>query len=69
MFIPSEGNVLMEVDYSQAELRALAYLSQDEFLKDVYISGKDLHDAVAIDMFGEDFTKEERVKAKTINFG
>lgn len=69
MFIPSEGNVLMEVDFSQAELRTLAYLSQDEFLKNVYINDKDLHDEVAIELYGEDFTKEQRVMAKTINFG
>lgn len=69
MFVPSEGNVLMEVDFSQAELRVLAYLSQDEFLKNVYIDDKDLHDEVAIELFGENFTKEQRVKSKTINFG
>lgn len=64
-----EGFKLLQLDYSQAELRVLAYLSKDEFLTNVYLEDKDLHDAVATQMFGPDFTKEQRVQAKTINFG
>lgn len=69
IFIAAEGKKLVQLDYSQAELRVLAYLSGDEFLTDVYVSGRDLHDAVAEKMFGPGFTKEQRVQAKTINFG
>ena len=64
-----EGRTLIQLDYSQAELRVLAYLSKDPWLTQVYLDGKDLHDAVATQMFGPDFTKEQRVQAKTINFG
>ena len=69
LFIAAPGKRLVQLDYSQAELRVLAWLSQDTFLKGVYQRGEDLHDAVATQMFGPDFTKEQRVQAKTINFG
>lgn len=63
------GYKLLQLDYSQAELRVLALLSKDPWLIKVYVDGKDLHDAVATDMFGPNFDKEQRVMAKTINFG
>ena len=63
------GYTLLQLDYSQAELRVLALLSGDPYLVSVYVNGKDLHDAVAAEMFGPDFDKEQRVMAKTINFG
>lgn len=63
------GYCLVQMDYSQAELRVLAILSEDPWLTKVYQDDKDLHDAVATDMFGPDFDKEQRVMAKTINFG
>lgn len=63
------GYKLVQMDYSQAELRVLALLSRDPYLVSVYVNGKDLHDAVATEMFGPDFDKEQRVMAKTINFG
>lgn len=63
------GYKLVQMDYSQAELRVLSILSEDPWLTKVYQDGKDLHDAVAKDMFGPNFDKEQRVMAKTINFG
>lgn len=69
LFIAPPGYKLVQFDYSQAELRVLAYLSQDEYLRETYREGKDLHDAMARKIFGEDFTKEQRVAAKTVNFG
>lgn len=69
IFKAAPGKILVQLDYSQAELRALAYLSQDPWLINVFVEGRDLHDAVATDMFGPNFTKEQRVQAKTINFG
>lgn len=69
LFIAPEGKKLVQLDYSQAELRVLAYLSDDDWLTDVYVKGDDLHDRVATQMFGPDFDKEQRVMAKTINFG
>lgn len=69
LFKSAPGYKLIQLDYSQAELRVLATLSKDPWLTQVYVDGKDMHDAVATDMFGPDFTKEQRVLAKTINFG
>lgn len=69
LLVSAPGKILMQFDYSQAELRVLAYLSEDEWLQRVYTEGRDLHDAVSIEMFGEGFTKEQRNEAKTINFG
>lgn len=69
IFIAPKGYKLMEADYSQAELRVLAVLSDDDFLKQVYMDGKDLHDEVSKEMFGPNFTDEQRVRAKAINFG
>lgn len=69
LFISQPGYKLVQLDYSQAELRVLAVLSEDPWLRQVYIDGKDLHDAISIQMFGEGFDKEQRNLAKTINFG
>jgi DNA polymerase-1 len=70
------GRMLFEADYSQAELRGLALLSQDEFLMEVYRTGRDLHDEVAKDFFpgwefepDEFLKKEQRIRAKFVNFG
>lgn len=63
------GYKLLQLDYSQAELRVLAMLSKDPWLIQVYKDGRDMHDAIATDMFGPNFDKEQRVMAKTINFG
>jgi DNA polymerase-1 len=69
LFTVEEGHTLMEIDYSQAELRTIAYLSGDEFMKDIYRRGSDLHDEVAKEFFGPDFTPEQRTFVKSINFG
>lgn len=63
------GKVLVQLDYSQAELRVLAMLSGDPSMIKCYVDDLDLHAQVAQDIFGPDFTKEQRVMAKTINFG
>lgn len=69
LFIAPPGYKLIQLDYSQAELRVLAYLSNDAHLCNVYRRGEDLHDSMATRLFGPNFTKEQRVQAKTINFG
>lgn len=69
LFNCTPGYKLLQLDYSQAELRVLAVLSGDPWLTQVYVDGKDMHDAIATDMFGPNFNKEQRVMAKTINFG
>lgn len=74
LFIPSfnENAVIIEMDYSQAELRVLAYYSQEKEMLDTFNSGGDIHTSVAASVFGKDLenvTKEERNIAKNINFG
>ena len=67
-FTAPPGYKLIEVDYSQAELRTLACLSEEEFLRQVYRDGRDLHNEVAVAMYGEEFTEAQRVQTKMFNF-
>ena len=70
LFVARKGNVLVNADYSQIELRVMAHLSGDENLIDAYIRGADIHAAVARELFGtEEPTAKERRVAKTVNFG
>ncbi len=50
-FIPSEGNVFIVADYSQIELRVLAFLSQDHGLLDAFEKGEDIHTRTARFLF------------------
>jgi DNA polymerase-1 len=68
-FIAPPGYVLAEIDYSGAELRWLAYLSEDQILTDIFKSGKNLHDETATKLYGADFTKQQKMRAKAVNFG
>lgn len=64
------GRRFVEVDLNQAELRSLAALSGDEFLCEVYNRGeRSLHEEVAEEFFGPDFTSEQKMRAKAVNFG
>ena len=72
MFIPEEGNVLVDADYSQIELRILAALAQDKNMIDAFNSGMDFHAVTASKVFGiplEEVSPELRSKAKAVNFG
>ena len=67
MFVPEKGYGIMEVDFSQQELRCLAYLSNDTAMCRAYSQGKDLHMELAKSIFNkeeQDVTKEERTMAK-----
>lgn len=66
---PPPGYVIVSVDYSQAELRCLAYLSADEKLLAAFWSGDDFHSATAKNVFGPNFTKANRSLCKNIVFG
>ncbi len=69
-YIPRDGCVFLEVDLSQAELRSLACLSRDTLMCEIYNSNtRNLHDEVAVERFGENFTKEQKMRAKALNFG
>lgn len=71
LIIATPGTQLLQLDYSQAELRVLAMLSRDPAFVNIYVTGQDLHDAVADMMFGPGGhkDKEQRQLAKGINFG
>lgn len=69
MFCAAPGCVLMECDLSQAELRSLAALSGDPAMMQVFLSGGDIHTELAIYLFGKDYSYEQRVKCKNVNFG
>lgn len=79
--IPREGRIrrmycapprreLTEGDYNTAELRMLAALSKDKFLTAVFLDDtRNLHDEVSVAMYGPDWTADQRIRAKAINFG
>ena len=71
VFVPHRrGNWLVQCDYRQAELRALAWLAQDAYLREVLNNeSRDIHSEVASWLFGEDFTEEDRHSAKTVVYG
>lgn len=72
-FIPrDENHILVAADYSQIELRIVASMSGDEAMSEAFVNGLDIHTATAAKVFGvelEDVTKEQRYKAKSVNFG
>ncbi len=71
-FVASEGNVLVDADYSQIELRLLAHISGDEGMIAAFNSGKDIHRTTASEVFRVPFaevTNEQRSAAKAVNFG
>jgi DNA polymerase-1 len=71
-FIASNGNVLVDADYSQIELRLLAHISGDEGMIAAFNSGKDIHRTTASEVFRVPFaevTNEQRSAAKAVNFG
>ncbi|MEA4870509.1 MAG: DNA polymerase I [Christensenella sp.] len=71
-FIASEGNVLVDADYSQIELRLLAHISGDEGMIQAFNTGKDIHRTTASEVFRVPFdevTSELRNAAKAVNFG
>lgn len=66
------GFAFVESDYSQIELRVAAFLAQEKRMLSLYASGQDIHMAMAMRMTGKPahlVTKEERKKAKAVNFG
>lgn len=70
VFIAAPGYRLVNLDYSQIELRVLAHLSGDEKMLEAFQSGEDIHTRSAREVFGVDeVTPELRRKAKAINFG
>ncbi len=69
MFVPEEGNVFVQADYSTIELRVSATLAQDEFLANIFREGRDIHDEFSLMLYGSDFTKEQRIRTKAFVYG
>lgn len=69
-FIPESGCVFLSGDLSQAELRTIAVLSGDSALQSIYLeTGRSLHKEIASEFYGDNYTYEQYVRAKNINFG
>ena len=72
MFVAGEGNVLLDADYSQIELRVLAHIANDEHMQQAFLTGEDIHAVTASQVFRvplSEVTPEMRRNAKAVNFG
>ena len=72
VFLPEEGRVFVDADYSQIELRILAHMSDDDSLIEAYHEGEDIHRITASKVFHtpfEEVTPAQRSNAKAVNFG
>ena len=72
VFIPEEGFLFVDADYSQIELRVMAAMSGDEHLIEAFRQAKDIHASTASRVFGvplEQVDSGLRRKAKAVNFG
>ena len=71
-FIPEDGYVFVDADYSQIELRVMAAISGDENLIEAFKEAKDIHAITASQVFNvplDEVTPELRRNAKAVNFG
>ena len=72
VFVPKEGCVFVDADYSQIELRILAHMSGDQRLIEAYHEEQDIHRITASQVFHtpfEEVTELQRRNAKAVNFG
>lgn len=69
IIVAPPGWVLVQFDAKQHELRIMGYLSKDRWLTQVFKDGRDVHGEVSTELFGPDWTKEDRVVAKMVVFG
>jgi len=71
-FRAKSGNILVDADYSQIELRVLAHISDDEIMKRAFAEDEDIHTITASQVFNQPpqwITPELRTSAKAVNFG
>jgi DNA polymerase-1 len=71
-FVADQGYRLVSADYSQVELRILAHVSGEPRLREAFARGEDVHAATAAEILDkprEELTKDERNRAKAVNFG
>jgi len=72
LFKPTTGKVIIQADYSQAELRVLASVANDSAMLEAFNDGQDIHRSTASKVMGvplDEVTAEQRQAAKAINFG
>ena len=72
VFVPEDGSVFLDADYSQIELRVLAHMSGDEKLIQAYREAEDIHRLTASQVFHvpyDEVTDLQRRNAKAVNFG
>ena len=72
MFVAADGNVLVDADYSQIELRLLAHIANDPVMLSAFENDEDIHTVTASQVFGvaaDEITPLERSRAKAVNFG
>lgn len=69
LFTAPKGRVFLEADYSQIELRVAAHYAQEPTMLKIYREGGDIHTETARTLCGGEPTKEDRSKAKAVNFG
>lgn len=72
LFGAAPGYAFVEVDFSQVELRVVAFLSRDRTMLRLYQTGQDIHRATAAWVLGvppDAVSKDDRKKAKAVNFG
>ena len=72
VFVPEDGYIFVDADYSQIELRVLAHCSGDANLIEAYREEKDIHRITASQVFHipfEEVTPLQRRNAKAVNFG
>lgn len=71
-FVAKEGNVLVDADYSQIELRVLADIADDTAMKNAFVNNEDIHTITAAQVFNMPqgmVTPLMRSRAKAVNFG
>lgn len=66
--IPHDDHCFVMADFSGMEMRALASLAREQRMLDVFNSGGDIHDATALALYGEGFTKPQRTVCKNAGF-
>lgn len=71
-FVPEQGWLLLDADYSQIELRVVAALADDPILLGAFERGEDIHRRTAAEVYGiplEEVTSDQRSASKAVNFG
>lgn len=69
IFVADKDTLLVHIDRKQSETRAVCLLAQDTVLEQLLRSGRDIHGEIARIIYGDGYTKEQRVWAKMVVFG